>query len=104
MLMLINLRIQVTGLGQRAAGDEPGNVQAVQTQQVIEPPLNGVSWGVADGLVQGDLVERASCIRRQGRVTNGFDCLVPVSKRRRDVGPAASRAVLVVLFSADVLS
>lgn len=97
-------RIQVAGLRQRAAGDEPGNVQAVQTQQVVEPPLYGVSRGVTDGLVQSDLVERASCIQRENGVTHGFDRLVRMSERHRGVRPAASRAVLVVLFSADVLS
>lgn len=59
------LRIQVAGLRKRAAGDEPGDVETVQTQKLVEPLFDGVSWSVADGLVEGDLVERASCVGGQ---------------------------------------
>lgn len=59
------LRIQVAGLRKWAAGDEPGNVETVQTQELVEPLFDGVSWSVADGLVEGDLVEGASCVRTQ---------------------------------------
>lgn len=56
-------RIQVAGLRKWAAGDEPGNVETVQTQKLVEPLFDRVSRSVADGLVEGDLVERASCVR-----------------------------------------
>lgn len=55
-------RIQVTGLWQRAARDEPGDVETVQTEQIIQPLLHSVSWSVPDGLMEGNLVERASCV------------------------------------------
>lgn len=53
-------RIQVTGVWQRAARDDPGDVEAVQAQEIIQPLLHGVPRGVSDGLVQGHLVQRAS--------------------------------------------
>lgn len=79
-MTLVSMRIQVAGLRQRAAGDEPGDVQAVQTQQVVEPPLYRVPRGVTDGLVQGDLVERASCVGKKNGITHGFDCWVRLSE------------------------
>lgn len=54
-------RIQVTGVWQGAARDDPGDVEAVQAQEIIQPLLHGVPRRVPDGLVQGHLVQRASC-------------------------------------------
>lgn len=54
-------RIQVTGVRQWAARDDPGDVEAVQAQEIIQPLLHGVPRRVPDGLVQGHLVQRASC-------------------------------------------
>lgn len=54
-------RIQVTGVRQRAARDDPGDVEAVQAQEIVQPLLHGVPRGVPDGLVQGHLVQGASC-------------------------------------------
>lgn len=54
-------RIQVTGVRQRAARDDPGDVEAVQAQEIIQPLLHRVPRGISDGLVQGHLVQSASC-------------------------------------------
>jgi len=54
-------RIQVTGLWQWAARNEPGNVETVETEQLIQPLLHRVSWSVPNGLVQRNLMESASC-------------------------------------------
>lgn len=58
---LVYKRIQITSLWKRAARNKPGDVQTVQTQKLIQPLLYRVCWSIADGLVEGDLVERASC-------------------------------------------
>ena len=54
---------------QRAARYEPGDVQAVQTEQLIQPLLHGVPWAVTDGLVQRDLMKGAGCMEGEDRVT-----------------------------------
>lgn len=56
-----SVRIQVTGVWQRAARDDPGDVEAVQAQEIIQPLLHGVPRSVSDGLVQGHLMQGASC-------------------------------------------
>lgn len=60
------LRIQVTGLWKWAAGNEPGNAETVQTEQVVQPLLYSVSRSVADGLVKRNLMKWASCV---GKIT-----------------------------------
>lgn len=57
-------RIQLAGLGQGAARDYPGDVEAIQAQQVVQPLLHGVSGGVSDGLLQGDLMQGSRCSRK----------------------------------------
>lgn len=64
-------RIQVTGLRERAAREESGNVEAVEAQQLVQPLLHGVSGRVANGLVQRRLVQRASCDQTTVRRQNG---------------------------------
>lgn len=54
-------RIQVTSLWKWAARDEPGYVQTVQAEEIIQPLLYGVSGSVPDGLVKRHFVERSSC-------------------------------------------
>lgn len=66
----LSVRIQVTGVWQRAARDDPGDVEAVQAQEIIQPLLHGVPRRVPDGLVQGHLVQRASC--RGAKDTQGW--------------------------------
>lgn len=54
-------RIQLTGFRQGAAGDNPGDVEAIQAQQVVQPLLHGVPRGVSDRLLQGNLMQGSHC-------------------------------------------
>lgn len=54
-------RIQLAGLREGAAGDYPGDVEAIQAQQVVQPLLHRVPGGVSDGLLQGDLMQCSRC-------------------------------------------
>lgn len=67
-----NERIQVTCLWQWASRDESGNVETVETEQLVQPLLHRVCRSVPDGLVQGNLVEAACC---EGRKTGSGDGL-----------------------------
>lgn len=57
----VQKRIQVTSLWEWAARNEPGYVQTVQAEKIIQPLFYGVSWSVPNGLVKRNLMERASC-------------------------------------------
>ena len=57
-------RIPVAVFGQGAARDVRYD-RGVQAQQLVQPLLHVVSGGVADRLVQGDLVQHAAQRRRR---------------------------------------
>lgn len=44
---------------------DPRDAEAVKAQQVIQPLLHRVARGIADRLLQGDLVQRSRCPNTQ---------------------------------------
>lgn len=62
-------RIQLAGLGQGAARDYPGDAEAIQAQQVVQPLLHRVPGGVSDGFLQGDLMQGPRCSPQHTHVT-----------------------------------